>query len=755
MVERGNLPPSRLIDGRAIPGASACPLYYPPGGRSAVGPGPSDGLLSILWRSRWIVLICALASLGAGWVYISAATPLYTATARLYLNCENITISQSRVPEMASRTDKYLQTQAERLGSRPILVAALEKLTDPPLRTFQDSGDPIAYLREHLTVVVGKKDEIVTVSLDAPDPDEAAQIVNTVVGAYMKSRQEAKRQNVAELQTGLNTVLESLRRDLQSKGDEMRKFQAEEMPVTRGSEEGGGVLQSLIECRSAYEQAVDATVRAKQHWEAVQKLAANPTALAQYLQAVGRFNEYAAGSPEQRSLEARATALELQRKRLLETLTPDHPRVVSVADEMERVRQKIAARNELFANAVIAAAEQQYAQTQTMEEQKARLYEEQGENLQRSSTERSSYQQLQAEMLRLQMSAQTMEGELDKIRKIEGNEVGQMSIERLEEAQPAAAASWPQKPKILVMALMLGLCLGGGIGLTRSSFDQTLRSVDEIVLALGLPVLGTVPAMSRRQKPRVRGQIVSLQPDSPAAEAYRTVRTAVFFGAAEKQAKTFLVTSPGVGDGKSTLVSNLGIAMANTGQKVLILDANFRTATQHLIFEVDHDAGPMSPVLGGKLKLTATHVEGLSLLLAGEGVANPAELLNSRTFAHLLAKLAERYDRVLVDAPPVVEVADAQILGALCDYAVLVLRADRSTFRMARRALQMLQSVGADLLGAVVNEAKGSAGRDGYYERYRVSRAGPRNGSNHKPRTRNADPGAHRRAAHTGSRPEA
>jgi succinoglycan biosynthesis transport protein ExoP len=752
MVERSNLPPSRLIDGRAIPGASACPLYYPPGGRSAVVPGPSDGLPSVLWRSRWIVLVCALASLGAGWVYISAVAPLYTATARLYLNCENITISQSRVPEMVSRTDKYLQTQAERLRSRPILVAAMEKLTDPPLRTFQDSGDPIAYLREHLAVAVGRKDEIVSVSLGSPDPDEAAQIVNTVVDAYMKSRQEAERQNVTEVLNVVQTKANERTEDWKKKAEELRRFQANDMPVTRGSEEGGGVRERFVECQSAYRQAGEATLRAKQHLEKVKELAANPTALAQYLQAEGQSNEYAAAS---HSLEAQIAERELKQQQLLTTLTPDHPKVKSVADETEHVRQTIAALNERFASAALAAAQCQYEKARAIEEQQERWYAEQGENLQRSSTERSSYRQLLEEMQGLQVSARGMEGEVDKISKMVGSDVGQMSIERLEEAQPPPAASWPQKPKILAMALMLGLCLGGGIGLARSSFDQTLRSGDEVTLALGLPVLGVVPAMSRRQKPRMRGQVVSLRPDSPVAEAYRTVRTAVFFGAAKKQAKTFLVTSPGVGDGKSTLVSNLGIAMANTGQRVLILDADFRTPTQHLIFEVDHGDRSVSAVLGGKLKLTATHVEGLSLLLAGEGVANPAEVLNSQRFAHLLAKLAERYDRVLVDAPAVTEVADAQILGALCDYAVLVLRADKSTHRMARRALQALQSVRAELLGVVVNEVKGGVGRDGYYERYRASRAGPHNGSNHKPRARNAEPAARRPAAHTGSRPEA
>jgi capsular exopolysaccharide synthesis family protein len=239
---------------------------------------------------------------------------------------------------------------------------------------------------------------------------------------------------------------------------------------------------------------------------------------------------------------------------------------------------------------------------------------------------------------------------------------------------------------------------------------------------LGLSVLGSVPAMSRRQKIQTRGRRVFLQPDSHEAEAFRTIRTAIFFGAPKDNVRTFLITSPAAGDGKSTLVSNLGIAMASAGQKTLVLDADLRRPTQHVIFETDHVDRCLDSVLKGRISLRMaikdTEVKGLSLLSCGQGFSNPAEILNSPQFTKLLEHLSRAYDRILIDAPPVTVVTDAQILGALCDRTILVVKADNTTRRMAQRAVNALRSVNAQLLGVVVNSVGGSDGYYGYYRRY-------------------------------------
>jgi capsular exopolysaccharide synthesis family protein len=246
-----------------------------------------------------------------------------------------------------------------------------------------------------------------------------------------------------------------------------------------------------------------------------------------------------------------------------------------------------------------------------------------------------------------------------------------------------------------------------------------LRSADEISALLRVAVLGAGPAMSRRQKPQERGQKGLLQPDSHEAEAFRTIRTAVLFGAPKEKARTMLVTSPAAGDGKSTLVSNLAIAMACAGQKTLILDADFRKPTQHLIFELDHEQRCLSEVLAGRLQLAAaiqsTGTKGLHVLPCGHAILNPAEVLNGQRFGRLLECLTSAYDRVLIDAPPVTIVTDAQILGALSDITVLVVKANKSTRRVTQRALDALQTVGAHLIGVVINDVQRSGDHYGYY----------------------------------------
>jgi capsular exopolysaccharide synthesis family protein len=298
----------------------------------------------------------------------------------------------------------------------------------------------------------------------------------------------------------------------------------------------------------------------------------------------------------------------------------------------------------------------------------------------------------------------------------------------LEPALPPEVPAAPQKGRVMAMALVLGLLLGGGIAVGRDWLDQTVRSAEEVTALLGLPVLGIVPAMARHARTQERGLKVFLQPESHEAEAFRTVRTALFFGTPTVSAKTMLITSPAAGDGKSTLVSNLAIAIARAGQKTLILDADLRKPTQHVIFELDHPERSLSNVLAGRMKLSAaiqpTRVKGLHLLTCGRELPHPAEVLNSRQFALLLTRLAEVYDRILVDAPPVTVVTDAQIIGALCDATVLVLRADRSSRRAARRAIDALQSVGAHLLGVVINEVRKTGDRYGdYYGRYHSYRS--------------------------------
>jgi capsular exopolysaccharide synthesis family protein len=219
-----------------------------------------------------------------------------------------------------------------------------------------------------------------------------------------------------------------------------------------------------------------------------------------------------------------------------------------------------------------------------------------------------------------------------------------------------------------------------------------------------------------------RGQKAFLTPKSIFAEAYRTIRTAVFFGIPQEEAKTILITSPSPGDGKSTVASNLAITMAQAGHKILLLDADLRRPMQHKIFQIDSREKGLSELIAGAIDIEdAIHhgpTENLDILCCGVDIPNPSEVLNSSSFSRVLKELTDRYDRVIIDSPPVGPVADGQILSAISKVTILVLRAEKSTRRHSQQARDNILSVGGRILGAVVNDVPQRQGRYGYYSGY-------------------------------------
>jgi capsular exopolysaccharide synthesis family protein len=690
---------------------------------TAAAPTRPDSLLVVLWRSRWLVLICLLAAVDGGIAYLHYVTPIYTSTAKLYLDYAGIRISNSYDPTGRPQTDKYLCTQAELIKSRPILTAVQDALTPLRLRTLVDADAPTTYLQRNMTVEIGKRDEVISVSLRSPHAAEAAQIVNCVVDTYFASRSEREQHNCAQVLSVLQEDLSRTRQELGDKQNQLTRFRQDQMPLALGSDQANGATQRYLELQSAHTQAQIKTAAAESLRRAIHTLAADPLGLRQYVQLSSNLGAYITGDQEKAALEARIIDLKHQKETLLKTVTAGWPSVVALSTEIGQIETKLKDMDDRFVRAVIAAAEQQYAEAKKNEAQIAQWCSQQEKQVTLSNVEVTQYQSLRAEVEYLMGHSRTVEDQVREIGKMMGEDMGQLRMAILERALPAALPSEPQKARVMAMALILGLLLGGAVAVLRDWLDQTLRSADEIAALLRVPVLGAIPAMSRRKRMPDRGRRVFLQPDSREAEAYRTVRTAVLFGAAPEGAKTLLITSPAAGDGKSTLVSNLAIALASAGQKTLILDADFRKPMQHAIFGLDPHERCLSDVFAGVMTLTAavqpTGIEGLHVLTGGYRIPNPAEVLNSRQFAQLLTCLTEVYERIVIDAPPVTAVTDAQILGALCDATVLVLRADKSSKSVAVHAIDALHSVGARLLGVVVNEVRKSGYRYGYYhDRY-------------------------------------
>jgi len=678
-------------------------------------------LLEVVWRNRWIVLACIVLALVGGFIYVLKATPIFLSTSRVYVEQTGPKIIEN-VQGVMTQSKNYLYTQAELMKSTPVLSMVIDKPEMNRLRTFQDVTNKVVYLKHAIDVSVGKKDDILSVGIESPYPAEAAQIVNNVVDAYITYNSTTKKSTAAEILKILQKQKDKAVIELEEKRKSMLEFQTQNPSITFETSQGNIIIERLAKLSESLTAAELRTVQAKSVYESVKLLVGDPEKLMQFIDAQGAKNPYGSVNVESARLTAELTQLRMQIDDRKKQVTQDHPAIAALQQKYDSLQEQLALKNKQYAEAQLAVAKQDYESAAESEKQIRSYFDEQRKQALDLNQQVTQYMVFKSDVARAENLLTILD---DRIKEINVTEdTGALNISILEVARAGEVPVKPQKARTLAMMLVLGIMAGGGLAMLRDWMDRRLRSADEITAVLGIPVLGTVPSMSKRQTISERGMIVHKETASLAAEAYRTIRTAVFFGVPDGKAKVILVTSPLPGDGKTTLVSNMAIAMAQADQKTLVIDADFRKPMQHNIFSLKADHG-LSAVIAGRSRLEdCIHdpgVPNLSVMPAGPEIPNPSEMLNSKAFAEVLGRLKQRYDRVIIDSPPVMPVTDARILAALCDVTVVVLRAEQSTRNAAMQARDGLLSVGANLLGAIVNDVSKRNGHYGYYSNYGYS----------------------------------
>ena len=205
-------------------------------------------------------------------------------------------------------------------------------------------------------------------------------------------------------------------------------------------------------------------------------------------------------------------------------------------------------------------------------------------------------------------------------------------------------------------------------------------------------------------------------PKSPVSEAYRTIRTNIQFAGVDKAMKTIVFTSTAQDEGKSTVVANLGIVMAQAGQKVVIMDCDFRNPTQHRLFKLQNK-GLSNCIATGKDVLEivqSSGTPGLDILTSGPVAPNPSEILASNRMKTVIDELKEKYDYVLIDTPPVLPVTDSSVIGSIADGTILLTAWNQITPSMAKEAKTRLEQAGAKILGVVLNKVEVASKGYGY-----------------------------------------
>jgi non-specific protein-tyrosine kinase len=207
-------------------------------------------------------------------------------------------------------------------------------------------------------------------------------------------------------------------------------------------------------------------------------------------------------------------------------------------------------------------------------------------------------------------------------------------------------------------------------------------------------------------------------PRSPVSEAYRTLRTNLSFSSLDEPIRTLVVTSPAPDEGKSTTVANLAVTMAQGGRRTILVDCDLRRPALHTLFDCQAEPGLTNLLLeeDGTPALQQTQVEGLQLLSSGPLPPNPADLLGSQKIDKVIATLVGSADVVLFDAPPVIAVTDAAVLGAKVDGVLLVIGAGKTRREHAERAKEMLERANVRIVGAALTNAPQDSSIGGYYE---------------------------------------
>lgn len=289
--------------------------------------------------------------------------------------------------------------------------------------------------------------------------------------------------------------------------------------------------------------------------------------------------------------------------------------------------------------------------------------------------------------------------------------------------EPASTPTWPISPNVertVLMAAAIGLVLAVGGALLIEFLDDTIKTPEDVDQAIRVSTLGSIVRTHGRKE--TNGLVAAHEPLSPATEGYRALRTNVQVFSVDEPLRTLVVTSPNPSDGKTTIVANLGIVMAQAGNRVVLVDADLRRSMLHKNFELSNREGLSNalledePALDGWLR--ETEIENLRVLTSGPLPPNASELLGSRRMRQLVERLKDEADVILFDTPPSLVVTDASVLAVEADGVLLVAEAGRTRRTVLKEAAGQLQQLGVKILGVVLNNVPVVRSKDYYYYRY-------------------------------------
>ncbi len=673
----------------------------------------------VLARHWRVVAAVFVAAVLIAYIWSVTARPVFTGTALLRIERVEPRILKFEPPGRDDAPGEsaqiQLQTHYRLLQSRALAnrVIALTELERHPefLAVGRRPGEVTDAFLERLHVEPIRNTRLVKVSFKSSSPELAAQVANAFADAVIAHQLDDKKDASRYATQFLTAQVNDARQALQSSEARLSQFLEQHDILFVGAEQRGERVGEQRQALVSQELATlsDSFLKAKAERIAKESVLGQATLVnAETLPAVLQ-------NPLIAHLKEEATKLEGRYRELGQSFKPEYPRMRRLAENIAEVRQQLRAEIQRFAEAVGV----EYRAALQNETEVGKVVNEQRGLVRKLDGHMARYNPLRREVDTSRELYTALSSRLSEVQVSSSLVTSNISV--IDRADAPLKRSGPGTALKLLIGSMVGLFGGVGLAFLLEYLDTSIRGPREVEAVLRVPTLGLVPTraavrghLGRRLlragagAPSAFALVAHQATSSILAEAFRTLRTSVMFATPDRPPKTMLVTSLHQQDGKTSVSTNCAITLAQLGMgDVLLVDADLRHPDLHRILGVPLAPG-LSELLEGGAALTetirATRIPGLFVIPAGIP-ANSAELLFSPRFTQALAALGERFAHIVIDTPPMLAVSDTLVLASRVEGVILVIRHGRTSRDAAQRAVQMLGSVRARLLGVVLNHA--------------------------------------------------
>ena len=682
--------------------------------------------VGIILRRKWLILGIVVGALAIGVTSTLMQTPLYTAAVRIQIDraAAKIMVTAGVAPAEVGDTES-LRTQFEILKSRGIaervasaakagedldllkptsfsIIGALRSLVtgsssinveelDAATRTRMAAG----IVSQNVSVRPVPGSRLVDISYVDPSPARAAKIANAFATAYIDQTIDKRFQSNAYAKTFLEDQSKQLQIRLEESEQALLKF-SEEKQIIILSEKSTIAENNLSAANAALSVVVAERIRNEQIWRQVDE--AKGIELPQFLT-----------NSAVQQLRANRKALETEYQEKLQTFKPSYPAMIEISNKIKETDRQLATELRTIKTALKGAYE---ASVQQERETNAQI-----------ETLRTEVLELQKKLIQYNILKREVDtnrslynGLLQRLKEVEvAGGVGTNNVFIVDRAQAPSTPSSPRLFRALVIWLALGLGAGFGAAYVLEALDDTIRSQEELERISGLATLGIIPKVVSENL--VESEVCD--PRSVLSEAYRSFCTSLQFSTEQGLPKTLLLTSSGPTEGKSITSVAVARHFATMGLKVLLIDADLRNPSLHTKLRLANGTGLSNYLTGAKTPpevMQSTDVANLIFMATGPLPPNAADLLSSARLHSLLSIGLEVFDLIVVDGPPVMGLADAQILSNAASATVFVVGAGQVKSRAVSGALRRLELSRAPLIGTLLTkyDAKNSGYGYGY-----------------------------------------